>query len=377
MKRVLYIGGFTMPDGNAAAQRVIGVSKLLRLHNCDVRLCGLSRQIRLGHEDGVFEGFEYRNYPYPISISAWWRYLTGYDYALYEIDSFHPQMVILYNHPALAIERIAEYCNKKRIKVLGDITEWYEPSGNIIFRAVKGADTKRRMTFSHLKLDGLICISSYLTDYYRNRGANVLELPPLVDIQQPKWQQAKEHNSSEVKILYAGSPGTSKDRLDLILKVLDEIVPTLKKPFRFDIIGITKDQYLSTWNDYTEREYVIFNGRRPHEEVIKKLLEADFQIFLRPDNLTNRAGFPTKFVETITSGTLPITNLSSNLSYYLRDSINGFVIPSLEQKSIKETLFRALSLDFQKLEDMKTSINNREFDFHQYAKAYEKFEESL
>lgn len=30
MKRILYIGGFDMPDGNAAAQRVLSVAKALR-----------------------------------------------------------------------------------------------------------------------------------------------------------------------------------------------------------------------------------------------------------------------------------------------------------------------------------------------------------
>ena len=367
MKRALYIGGFTMPDGNAAAQRVLGVAKLLHLCGFDVRFAGLSRHITTGCENGTIDNFEYRNYPYPASAGAWVRYLTGRDYSITEIESYNPQVVVLYNHPAFAIERIAKYCRKKGIKVIADITEWYEPNGNPVFKAIKGYDTKRRMTVSHLKLDGLICISKYLSNYYSNRVAKVLELPPLVDVDQSKWHQEAEHSLNGINMVYAGSPGASKDRLDLILKALDEIVPTLAQPFRFDVIGITEEQYHNTWKDFAKREYVQFNGRRPHNEVIKHLLEADFQIFLRPDTLPNRAGFPTKFVETITSKTLPITNLSSNLAQYLFDGENGFVIASLDKAAIEATLSRALATSALRLEEMKQNINCGEFDFRKYA----------
>lgn len=378
MKRALYIGGFTMPDGNAAAQRVLGVAKLLRLCDYNVRLCGLSRHITTGIEKGVIEDIPYCNYHYPASVFDWWQYLTGHGSAISEIESYQPQIVILYNHPAFAIEYIVKYCHKIGIKVLADITEWYGAYGNRIFRTIKEYDTKRRMTYSHLKLDGLICISSYLAEYYRNHNANVLELPPLVDIKQSKWHQSTEkHSDDELRMVYAGSPGTTKDRLDLILKALDNIIPTLKKTFRFDVIGITEEQYRIYWGDHTERKFVVFNGRIPHTEVIKKILEADFQIFLRPDNLTNRAGFPTKFVETITSRTLPITNLSSNLSKYLRDGHNGFVISSLDQKSIEKTLSRALFMSPCQLEDMKNNIDLNEFDFRNYLREYIDFAKTL
>ncbi len=377
MKRVLYIGGFCMPDGNAAAQRVLGVAKLLQLCDYVVRFCGLSRQIKSIAQDGIIDGFEYRNYPYPTSVSGWLRYLTGHDYAISEIEFYRPQVVILYNHPAFAIERITQYCHRKGIKVIADITEWYGASGNRIFRAIKGYDIKRRMTFSHLKLDGLICISSYLAQYYRDRGANVLELPPLVDVKQSKWHQVAERHTGEIRMIYAGSPGSAKDRLDLILRSLDEIVPSLSVPFIFDIIGITEEQYSNMWGDTTDRKYVTFNGRRPHYEVIKKLIEADFQIFLRPDTLPNRAGFPTKFVETITSRTLPITNLSSNLSKYLNDGSNGFVISSLDQDAIKAALSRALTMPPNQLEEMKRNVDCGKFDFHKYLNIYKDFDKTL
>ena len=376
MKKALYIGGFIMPDGNAAAQRVLGVAKVLRECGYGVRFSGLTRASK-EPQTGNIDGFDYVNYPYPQSPVQWLKYLTGRDSAISEIEDYGPELVILYNHPAFAIEHIAKFCHRKYIKVLADITEWYEPQGNPIFTAIKGYDTNRRMRLSHQKLDGLICISSYLSEYYRNNGVKVTEIPPLVDTAQAKWHQDIEVGKDEVRLVYAGSPGVTKDRLDLILKALDEIIPTLNNKVRFDIIGISKEQYVATWGDNKNRDYVIFNGRRPHEEVIRKLLEADFQIFLRPDSLPNRAGFPTKFVETISSGTLPITNLSSNLKDYISDGKNGFIIKALDGDSIKETLGRALGLPSREIASLKQSLNRNLFDYSQYIGQTELFINSL
>lgn len=351
-----------MPDGNAAAQRVLGIAKVLYECGYDIRFCGLKRNI-LTPESGVIEGFTYTNYAYPTSPDKWLKYLIGRDQSVQEIEKYNPDIVILYNHPAFAIEHIAEYCHNKGINVLADITEWYAPVGNPIFKLIKGYDTNRRMYKSHLKLEGLICISSYLADFYRKRGVKVIEIPPLVDIRQHKWHQQFEKNNNEVRIVYAGSTGVNKDRLDLIIAALDKVIPTLNKRIRFDVIGITKEQYQTIWKDKINHSFVVFHGRKPHEEVIKKLLEADFQIFLRPDNLPNRAGFPTKFAETITSGTLPITNLSSNLKDYLIDGKTGFIVKGLDQESIHDTIIKALSIGTQELAVIKANINNMTFDF--------------
>ena len=163
MKKVLYIGGFTMPDGNAAAQRVLGIGKLLRECGYLVRFTGLTKSGVT--KENVIDGFQYKNYPYPNNLLLWMKYLTGYDFSIKEILKYKPDVVILYNHPALAIEKIKRFCHKRGIKILADITEWYKPLGSLFFKTIKNFDTNRRMTYSHKKLDGLICISSYLLNY--------------------------------------------------------------------------------------------------------------------------------------------------------------------------------------------------------------------
>lgn len=174
-------------------------------------------------------------------------------------------------------------------------------------------------------------------------------------------------------MIYAGSPGTTKDCLDLILNVLDYIVPKFNTQFRFDIIGITEEQYCNAWGDDKPRDYITFHGRRPHEEAIRLLLEADFQIFLRPDTLPNRAGFPTKFVETLTSGTLPITNLSSNLDQSLHDNQNGFVIASMDIQDINSAISCALCKITDQIDTIKNNIRTNTFDYREYINTFNSF----
>jgi len=370
--RALYFGGFELPDGNAAAQRVLGVGKLLRECGYEAKFYGIAHRAQVS-TSGHIDGFEFINIPYPSSLIQTINFLIGNNGTIDEIKAYNPDIVILYNYPALAIEKITKYCHRNGIKVLADITEWYDPTGSMLYKIMKRADNSRRMKFSHKKLDGLICISDFLTDYYSDSLLPILNLPPLVDITQSKWHQKVERHDNCINMVYAGTGGLTKDRLDIIIQALDKIIPSIKSEFRFSIIGITKERYKEIWNDTKDHPYIDFLGRVPHEEVIKRLLETDFQIFLREDTLRNRAGFPTKFVETISSRTIPITNLSSNLSKYMIDGKNGWVIVSPDESSIQNALLHALNMSRSAIESMKSNIVADSFDYHNHIDHFKNF----
>lgn len=365
-----------MPDGNAAAQRVLGVGKILQELGYQVHFLGLSHDKI--NKKGIIEGFTYENLQYPKTLMQWFSYLLGLYGAIDVIKSYKPDLVIVYNHPAFSIDRIARYGHKHGIKIIADITEWDEPKGNPIYNLIKGYETHRRMYKSHLKLDGLICISNYLTNFYRQSNIPVLNLPPLVDINQLKWvQKYNTNNPHRLKIVYAGSPGVKKDRIDLIINAFDNIMAKRDCDVEFDVIGITSEQFKKAWNISKIYRFVNFHGRLSHIDVIRHISMADFQIFLRPDTLSNRAGFPTKFVETITSKTIPITNLSSNLSDYLIDGYNGFVIPSLENDDIENTIYKIINLTKDEINILKSRIDRNTFDYRNYIYDFEDFLERL
>lgn len=364
---IVYIGGFELPDKNAAAHRVIGNAKIFRDLGYDVKFIGTDSDTSKISEKKNTQGFDYYSLPYPRSKKEWLSYITNPSPTIAIINQIKDvKMIIAYNYPAVSLSRINKYCKSKNIKLIADCTEWYNTGGgNIIFKLIKGFDTGYRMKYVQKKLDGLIAISSLLENYYKD-STTVVRIPPLVDTKEEKWHQDKyQKNGEELRFVYVGSPGITKDRIDKVLEWLDD--KAKDKDFIFDIIGITKDQYLSNFPDHKDivkslENKVVFRGRLSHLEGLRYLKSADFSIFLREKNLTNQAGFPTKFVESISSGTPIITTSTSDISEYLKDGINGFYFENDDfslDKVIK--LNRA---DIQKMKDY-CSFNNP-FSYENY-----------
>ncbi len=378
MSVILYIGGFELPNKNAAAQRVLSNAKLFRDTGNEVVLIGLSKDaVKIEHF--TFEGFCCYNLPYPHSITQWYEYLLTIKWYESFLSSMSPNIVIAYNHPAIALNKLLLYNRKHRIITLSDCTEWYEPQGNLLFRLIKGWDVNHRMYNVHCKLDGIITISRYLDDFYKQRGMKTLLLPPLVDIHETKWQKESHNYDKDIKLIYAGSPAGTKDRLDFMIESLNEVAMQGRN-FEFNIVGITEDEYRKVYLNGLAAsipDFVHFYGRIPHENVIEMLKNSDFQIFLRENHLANNAGFPTKFAETISAGTIVLTNPSSNIKDYMLEGVNSFELDLSSKMTLVNTLFNPLSLSKEEIKHRKDKIDTSIFDYRKYTLETKDFLDSL
>ena len=65
--------------------------------------------------------------------------------------NFKPDIIVVYNYPAISLLRLIPYCKNNNIKLIADVTEWYLPQGNLLFKIVKGLDSYLRMRFLHKK----------------------------------------------------------------------------------------------------------------------------------------------------------------------------------------------------------------------------------
>lgn len=379
MRKILYLGGFNLPNKNAAAQRVIANGKVFKELGYEVLLIGLSSN----DSDISFEydGLHCMNILYPQTIKQWIKYLTSIEQYIPFLEQ-KPHIVIAYNHPAIALNKLSGYCKSNGIKIIADCTEWYEPHGTWLFKLIKGWDVKKRMYQSHCKTDGVIAISKFLYDFYKERGIHTLQLPPLVDKQEAKWRQTIEQQDNIIRIIFAGSVGGGyKDRLDLIIESLERVAAaTINTRIALDVIGINEDQYKKTfarWHIKPVPTFVHFHGRISHEKVIALLMNADFQLFIRDKCLANTAGFPTKFVETISAGTLVLTNESSNITDYLKEGVNGFILDNNNMRCLVESLKKPLSMRKEDITKMKKQINNSIFDYHNFTKDVKRFLDEL
>ncbi len=348
-KNILYIGGFQLPDKNAAALRVLANAKAFRdLGYRVVFLNALTKNVGEARWTS-YEGF--KCYEYQRELQG--KYLLSCKKVIEMIEKINVGIVIAYNNPAIALIRLRRYCKKRQIRCIADATEWYVPSGSLIYKMVKGFDSEFRMRYVHPRMDGVIAISEYLYQYYKDKVKTV-KVPPLVDIQEEKWNQPVERYHEGIKIIYAGSPSAQKERLDLIVNTVEE--KGKEKNIHLDILGISEEQYNMMYNCKYTGNHVSFKGRIQNIEAVRFTMEADWTVVIRENNKVVQAGFPTKVVESIACGTPVLANRFSNIEDYLNNS-NSILIESCED-IVKEII--------KVCENRKKDIKRDIFDYRLY-----------
>lgn len=362
---IIYIGGFELPDKNAAAHRVLNNAKILRDNNYEVIFIDIDKQCVKPIKETFSICFGFKRYSM--------KYLNK---RLYSIEDFicvfniyrdSIVSVIAYNFPAIALYKLKNVCKNNNIKLFSDCTEWYgSQRKNCIKDCIKKIDTFFRMKILHPQLDGIIVISKYLKAFYENKLPTVL-IPPLTDMSELKWRLAGEYKKHEgIVIVYAGSPGRNKDKIN---KILEALAGVTSESFKFLIIGLTETQFIK---DYPKKKKVVdelgnrvqFIGKVSHLETLKYLKQADFSLFYRELTRVNMAGFPTKFSESISCGTPVITNKTSDLADFLIEGVNGLWINSDIVQSLEYIL---CTKNETLLKEMRQTVNPNIFDYHRYS----------
>ncbi len=365
---IIYVGGFELPDKNAAAHRVINNGKAFKELGYNVVYLGVSHEKQQFIKEDFF-GFDCFSIGYPKGLKNWLKYLTDIK-ALKNVISLYDDVVavVFYNYQAGALKKAIKLCKKLNIKTVADVTEWYMPSKkNPIFYFIKKWDTSLRMKKLQPKMDGVIAISKYLNDYYTAKTKTVL-VPPLVDKADEKWNCKTENlPSTPLRLIYAGNSGDVKDNFSLLTSCVEE----LDGKVELEVIG-------NVINASTNAKNIRFLGRIPHKDCVEKIANSHFQVFFREDNLVTKAGFPTKLPESLASGTPVITNGHSNVLDYLQDGKNALLISSVTKENIFTVLDRAIKLTNEELNELKAfSKEENAFDYKEYIKVFEGFLSSI
>jgi glycosyltransferase involved in cell wall biosynthesis len=184
-------------------------------------------------------------------------------------------------------------------------------------------------------------------------------------------------------LIYVGQPfpvdgrivkeSSYKDRLD---KVIDILYYLRDMQFVFNIYGLTKDQYLSVIPGQKDLLGVLenkirFYGYLENHEAIKKIAASDFTVLLRDVNRMTAAGFPTKFVESISCGTPIITNRTSDLEQYLQDGKNGYFVEIEDKTKLLAKMKEILMLNRDSISLMKKYCQASELF------SYDKFKDKI
>ena len=375
MANILYVGFYSLPDKDAAANRVVNNAKALR--DVGHRVWFLDEQqdcvnniIETKHD---VLGFQSWSALRPNGFKGLLKKMTSIKNITTVVEEIkNLDVIIVYNYPSIALIKLTKYCRKHNIKIAADCTEWYSGKDyNFPMNVLSAGDSFLRMRLAQKKLDGIICISSFLCNYYR-KCKNIVFVPPRVDKREDKWiSDTYAFDRNKLNLIYTGNLGKSKETFLPIIEAIDEAVN--KERIVFRVVGATKEEFLQICPNAEERinnmkDSVVFYGRVSHTESLKVLSSSDYIIFLRDRNRVTMAGFSTKFVEALSCGTPVITTNTGDIMRYVNELDCGYIVDN------EHPLGTLLNNDIVELKAKKFSITNTDlFDYRQYISVFEKW----
>jgi glycosyltransferase involved in cell wall biosynthesis len=394
-KNIIYTGVFRFPDKDAASQRVLGIARSLRQVGYNVIFCGWEQTSR--EQDNVNDDYLYDGFPYysqgelDLNISNKLSRVFNFifkgrktiKWIKQHIKKEHTDYIIAYNANVYFLMSLYFLCRKKGIKFIVDCTEWYQgehlPGGKY---GLVNLDNNLRIKFVYPIVKNVILISSFLEKYYTEKNCKVLIVPPLVDLNDSKWNVPCDTNdySEKIKLIYAGNPA-KKDVLNTLFSAVKKFNNKKSKQIEIHLIGIDTERFRCIYNDNTDiPEYIKCYGRVQLQDVPLFYAKAHFSILFRENQRYANAGFPTKVVESLSCGIPVICNITSDLGKYLTDEFNSFIIENISEETILKCFEKIEQIDIEKYVAMRVNAKNtanNNFHYENYSDKMKKYTEQI
>ncbi len=365
--KLFYIGEFDFDIRQTGATvRVLNNCKAIKQSNyLEVTIIGYANIKRM-----IIDQFNVINLKKGSTItSKIWHYIfRGFEFTkLIKNIQVKPDIIIYYGISSRILLPLKSYCKNNDIKLVVDVVEWYDYS-NVPFGKYGpiALDVHIAMTRIIPKCDGVISISTFLENYFKNMQVPVIRIPPLADSKSNLLYKENNANfdTNYINLIYAGYAG----KKDFIFNVAKAVINVNKKGIKvhFHIIGMTLDEFTRLSSGMKNVENITCYGRIPNTEVYSYLKQADFTVLIRPVKRFTKAGFPSKFVESMNLGLPVIANITSDLSLYLKDGYNGYIVKDSSVLSFEELIIRINNVYLYNKESLRMNAKNTAVSFFDY-----------
>jgi len=266
------------------------------------------------------------------------------------------ECIVLYQEILFQMLPILKLSKDLGYKVLAYFDEWYEwekiNRKNFWKVLIHNMNIRLSEYVIAPKIKNKIVISTALKKFYKK--GNCFLLPTVVDLEDMMWQREFSKVNDKIVIIYSGWPG-GRDDLRLLVEAIDEFSIEEKKHIQLRIYT-----YSTTDNDLRNHipEFdrirkenigtIEFCGEVTREQVIEQLKQADFSYLVRENKWSNNAALSTKIGESLAAGTPMLCNCTSDIKMYIKDGINGIIIPNMSKDSIRKSIYKILNLSIDK-----------------------------
>lgn len=337
MSMVIMGDSFTFPEGQAATNRVATYAKGLIENgitvNVIVLMCVYKEQFT-GVSDGIpyHHAFEHTSRSKNFFVRRW-RIFRKYIHTYQVLRKLHRQEKIVAINVWTTLLQTHMFCwLMARIfgaKIIRECSEHplREHQGGKINRRIGVMKSYVESRFS----DGILCISKYLVNYYRNGGLKAEKtflLPSTVD--PTRFDMKVARPIKERYIGYFGSLTFYRDSIDVLIRAFAKFHPS--HPGIKLVLGgffSSSDQEKKTKNLVQElgiANDVIILDYLEREEVIKYILNADVLVLARSKDLESSASYPSKLTEYLSTG-IPVVSVKvGEIADYLEDRVNAYLV---------------------------------------------------
>lgn len=374
MNNILIVSTGKYPNENAGAVRQHAFAKLFEQCGYSSFVIGLGKTTDFKYKD--YDGIEYTSFRAKnnnilnraLNILLFKRRLKKF---LGDNPRF--SKIVIVSIPINALFYLKRYAKKEAIQLIHDSVEWYSPEEYLLRNfspsyIVNNAYNKKWID----KNFKVLTISKFLQAHYLSRKIDTVRIPVIMDIN--SMNHKKRTSVDKLVLVYAGAAGKKDYLFEIVegLSLLSE-VDIIKVELR--IFGLNYDQLQHDIGVNTKTIEKLSSslkcfGKVQREVVLRNLEEADFTVLLRSNTQRYaKAGFPTKVVESLASGTPVISNITSDLGDYLKDMENSIIVADCTPESFCAALMKAVRLLPKEREAMQLNArttSERYFDYSNY-----------
>lgn len=279
-----------------------------------------------------------------------------------------PEWVVFYGH--VCEPKLIKYCKKNNIGLIIERADWFEKDdvAHWFEKSIVIPRGDRCIRKYDKFADGIIAISPFFYDYYTKLNMPTIQIPPVFEIEEMENINIDLHD--KLHLVYAGSLGGNKDKIIPAINAVNCVNQENLK-VQFDIVGISEselDQYIGkkSWKS----NGIIAHGKLPHKDTLEIIRDADFSFLLRENKRYAKAGFSTKFAESMLQGVPVICTHIGGCDMMVESYKNGVLIEDNEESTIISVLNKLVSYTPEDIKKMKQNALKdayTKFDVHKYA----------
>ncbi|MBQ0036858.1 MAG: glycosyltransferase family 4 protein [Firmicutes bacterium] len=378
MMKALVVTDLSFPTGSAMASRIKSFCMLFKDLGYDVHI--IAAKTDNDHKTDII--YREKNYSFEIvksNRSEQIQSFVGNENLLSKVEEYLSNNIVefaFFNSLGALFNDVLELCKKHKVKTILEQCEWYDVS-NFRFKDLDPRYIRfnKNIKNNFSKVDGIISISRLLNDYYLSLGAKSIRIPSIFDVENSIYNTGL--NNKNVKLIYTGSVGKSKEFLKPVLEAMLGY-----ENITLDIYGLTKDKLLSNLDNdegllHKLGDRVIIHKWVSTNELYEAISNSNYQIFIKPERRSSNAQFPTKLTESMSFGTPVICNNTGDIGLYIKDKENGFICDANNVSQTFDAISKLTNEEYNKLRVNARNTALKYFDYRNYIQDVRKLIEEL